>query len=94
VEYAKDHFTCQLLDRKIQDDNFRVIKDLIYYKGRIFLVPSLRNLNHARLKNEELTNLIQTVCRMMPRSSWKSTVKIGGKMEVFALKWEMGKTIW
>jgi hypothetical protein len=27
------------LDGKIQDDNFRVMKDLIYYKGRIFLVP-------------------------------------------------------
>jgi hypothetical protein len=39
VKYAKDQFTCQLLDGKIQDDNFRVINDLIYYKGRIFLVP-------------------------------------------------------
>jgi hypothetical protein len=38
VEYAKDHFAYQLLDEKIQDDNFRVINDLIYYKGRIFLV--------------------------------------------------------
>jgi hypothetical protein len=41
VEYAKDQFACQLLDRKIQEDNFRVINDLIYYKGRIFLVPGL-----------------------------------------------------
>jgi hypothetical protein len=39
VEYAKDQFACQLMDGKIQDDNFRVINDLIYYKGRIFLVP-------------------------------------------------------
>jgi hypothetical protein len=38
VEYAKDQFACQLLDGKIQGDNFRVINDLIYYKGRIFLV--------------------------------------------------------
>jgi hypothetical protein len=37
VEYAKDEFACQLLDGKIQDDNFRVINDLIYYKGQIFL---------------------------------------------------------
>jgi hypothetical protein len=27
------------LGGKIQDDNFRVINDLIYYKGQIFLVP-------------------------------------------------------
>jgi hypothetical protein len=33
VEYAKDQFACQLLDEQIQDDNFRVVKDLIYYKG-------------------------------------------------------------
>jgi hypothetical protein len=39
MEYAKDQFTCQLLDGQVQDDNFRVINDLIYYKGRIFLVP-------------------------------------------------------
>jgi hypothetical protein len=39
VEYAKDQFTCQLLHGHIQDDNFKVVKDLIYYKGQIFLVP-------------------------------------------------------
>jgi hypothetical protein len=38
VEYEKDQFTCQLLDEQIQDDNFRVINDLIYYKAQIFLV--------------------------------------------------------
>jgi hypothetical protein len=41
VEYAKDQFACQLLYEQIQDDNFRVMKDLIYYKARIFLVPGL-----------------------------------------------------
>ena len=39
MEYAKDQFACQLLDEQVQDDNFRIINDLIYYKGRIFLVP-------------------------------------------------------
>jgi hypothetical protein len=38
VEYSKNQFACQLMDGKIQDDNFRVINDIIYYKGRIFLV--------------------------------------------------------
>ena len=27
------------MDGQVQDDNFRVINDLIYYKDRIFLVP-------------------------------------------------------
>jgi hypothetical protein len=39
MEYAKDRFTCQLMDGQVQDDNFSIIDDLIYYKGRIFLVP-------------------------------------------------------
>jgi hypothetical protein len=38
MEYAKDQFACQLLDGQLHDDNFRVINDLIYYKGRIILV--------------------------------------------------------
>jgi hypothetical protein len=39
MEYAKDQFACQLWDGKVQDDNFKVMNDLIYYKDRIFLVP-------------------------------------------------------
>jgi hypothetical protein len=33
MEYAKDHFAYQLLDGQVHDDNFRIINDLIYYKG-------------------------------------------------------------
>jgi hypothetical protein len=39
MEYAKDQFACQLLDGQVQDENFKVMNDLIYYKDRIFLVP-------------------------------------------------------
>ena len=39
VEYSKNQFACQLMDVQIQDDNFIVIDDIIYYKGQIFLVP-------------------------------------------------------
>jgi hypothetical protein len=39
VEYSKNQFACQLMDGQIQDDNFRIMDDIIYYKGRIFLVP-------------------------------------------------------
>jgi hypothetical protein len=38
MEYAKNQFACQVMDGQIQDDNFRIIDGLIYYKGRIFLV--------------------------------------------------------
>jgi hypothetical protein len=39
MEYSENQFACQVMDGQIQDDNFRVIDGLIYYKGRIFLVP-------------------------------------------------------
>jgi hypothetical protein len=38
IEYSKNQFACQVMDGKIQDDNFRVIKGIFCYKGRIFLV--------------------------------------------------------
>jgi hypothetical protein len=38
MEYAKDQFACQLLDEQVQDEDFKVINDLIYYKDQIFLV--------------------------------------------------------
>jgi hypothetical protein len=39
VEYSKSKFTCELMDGQLQDDRYRVMNDIIYYKGRICLVP-------------------------------------------------------
>jgi hypothetical protein len=39
VEYSKNRFACELMDGKVQDDNFRIVDDVIYNKGRIFLIP-------------------------------------------------------
>jgi hypothetical protein len=39
VEYSKSKFACELMDGKIQDDRYRFMNDIIYYKGRIYLVP-------------------------------------------------------
>ena len=49
VEYSKDKFACELLDEQIQDDRYRVIDDIIYYKNKIFLVPEspLKKQNFA-----------------------------------------------
>jgi hypothetical protein len=33
VEYSKNQFACQLMDGQVQDDNFRIMDDIIYYKG-------------------------------------------------------------
>jgi hypothetical protein len=39
VEYSKNRFACDLIDGQVQDDRYRIIDDIIYYKGIIFLVP-------------------------------------------------------
>ena len=33
VEYSKNKFACELLDGHIQDDRYKIIDDIIYYKG-------------------------------------------------------------
>jgi hypothetical protein len=38
VEYSKDNFTCDILDGQVQDDRYRVIDDIIFYKDRVYLV--------------------------------------------------------
>ena len=39
VEYSKNKFACELLDGQVQDDEYIIIDDIIYYKNRIYLVP-------------------------------------------------------
>ena len=34
VEYSKNKFACEVMDGKIQDDWYRVIDDVIFYKDR------------------------------------------------------------
>ena len=52
VEYAKDNFSCELFDGTNNDDRYKVLEGIIYYKGRIYLVPNSglkeENLNEAR----------------------------------------------
>ena len=42
VEYSKKKFVCELLDGQIQDDRYRVVDDIIYYKSRICLAPAVK----------------------------------------------------
>jgi hypothetical protein len=39
VEYSKNKFACEVMDGQIQDDRYRVIDDVIFYKDRVYLVP-------------------------------------------------------
>jgi hypothetical protein len=38
-EYAKDSFATKILDKLVDDNKYKVVDELIYYKNRIFLVP-------------------------------------------------------
>jgi hypothetical protein len=38
VEYSKNKFACELMDGHVQDDRYRIVDDVIFYKGRIYLV--------------------------------------------------------
>ena len=40
VEYANDKFSCENFDGTNHDDRYMVLEGIIYYKGRIFLVPN------------------------------------------------------
>ena len=40
VEYAKDKFSCELFDGTNNDDRYKVLEGIIYYKGIIYLVPN------------------------------------------------------
>jgi len=39
VEYSKNKFSFEFMDGEIQDDRYRVVDDIIFYKDRIYLVP-------------------------------------------------------
>jgi hypothetical protein len=39
VDYSKNTFDCELLEGIVQDDMYRVVDDIIYYKDMIYLVP-------------------------------------------------------
>ena len=38
VEYSKDRFACEVLNRQITDDKYRVMNEVIYFRDRIFLI--------------------------------------------------------
>jgi hypothetical protein len=39
VEYSKNKFACEVMNGQIQDDRYRIIDDVIFYKDRVYLVP-------------------------------------------------------
>jgi hypothetical protein len=65
VEYSKNRFACELMDGKIQDENFRIMDDIIYYKGQIFLVLE-----------SEFKGRVLKACHDLPLARHQGFVKI------------------
>jgi hypothetical protein len=76
VEYSKNKIASEVMDGKIQDDRYRVINDVIFYKDRVYLVPD------SWLKKKILTavhdsppvghqGFLKTYRQIRERFSWK-----------------------
>jgi hypothetical protein len=76
VEYSKNKFACEVMDGQIQDDRYRVIDDVIFYKDKVYLVLDLG------LKKKILTDIhdsplaghqgfFKTYRQIKKRFSWK-----------------------
>jgi hypothetical protein len=77
VEYSKNKFACEVMDGQIQDDGYRVIDDVIFYKDKVYLVTD------SGLKKKILTTVhdsplaghqgfFKTYRQIKERFSWKS----------------------
>ena len=76
VEYSKNKFACELLDGQVQDDRYRIINDIIYYKSRIYLVPesALRKKIIQAAHDSPLSGhqgFLKTYRQIQERFSWK-----------------------
>ena len=40
VEYAKDHFSCEIFYGTNHDDRYKALEGIIYYKGIIYFIPN------------------------------------------------------
>jgi hypothetical protein len=76
VEYSKDWFSYELMEGHIQDDRYRVVDDIIYYRGSIYLVleSSLREEIMRAMHDSPLTGhhgYFHTYRQIRERFSWK-----------------------
>jgi hypothetical protein len=76
VEYSKNTFACEMMEGSIQDDRYRVVDDIIYYKDMIYLVPEsklkdniLREVHDAPLAGHQ--GYLKTYRKVRERFSWK-----------------------
>jgi hypothetical protein len=76
VEYSKNTFACELMEGIVQDDRYKVLYDIIYYKDTIYLVPEstlkdkiLRAIHDAPLAGHP--GYLKSYKQVGERFSWK-----------------------
>jgi hypothetical protein len=77
VEYSKDWFACELMDVHIQHDRYKVVNEIIYYKGSIYLVMEstlreeiMRAMHDMPLERHH--GYFKTCQQIRERFSWKN----------------------
>jgi hypothetical protein len=76
VEYSKRKFACEVMDNNVQDDRYKVVDDIIYYKDHIYLVPEskLKEKIMKAMHDTPLTGhpgYFKTYRKIRERFSWK-----------------------
>jgi uracil DNA glycosylase len=76
VDYSKNKFACEILDGQVQNDRYRVIGDVIFYKDQVYLAPGLgfRKKILAAVHDSPLSchqGFFKTYRQVRERFSWK-----------------------
>ena len=76
MEYSKNTHACQIMDGILQDDQYKVMNDIIYYKNRIYLVPESKlkgDIMHTihDAPSTRHPSLLKTYRQIRERFSWK-----------------------
>lgn len=75
VEYSKNIFACELMEGQVQDDQYKVVDDIIYYKNQIYLVLELKLKEIFRAIHEtplsRHSGYFKTYKQVRERFSWK-----------------------
>ena len=76
VQYSKNTHACQIIDVILQDDQYKVMNDIIYYKNKIYLVSESklkRNIIHTIHDGPSVgyPGFFKTYRQIRERFSWK-----------------------
>jgi hypothetical protein len=80
VEYSKNKFAFEVLDGQVQDDRYKVVDDVIFYKDKVYLVlgSEFKNKILATIHDSPLVGhhgFFKAYMQIIERFSWKGLMK-------------------